>query len=35
MWALYLEQVLNNIPMNRNDPQPIKLCSATLPALLD
>lgn len=30
IWALYLQQVLNNIPMN-NDPQPnFKLCPATL-----
>ena len=33
IWALYLQQVLNNIPMNpmNNDPQPnFKLCPATL-----
>ena len=30
IWALYLQQVLNNVPMNK-DPQPnFKLCTATL-----
>ena len=30
IWALYVQQVLNNVPMNK-DPQPnFKLCTATL-----